>query len=476
MKKSSFLFNLITLPVDIVMIISAFALGYYVRSQFEVIYLWPFVDYLKFILLSLPLWIIIFSLEGLYNIRNPKKGFNEFYTIIVSVSTVIGIIIMWLFLTRITFFSRLIIVYSWFFCIFFIYFGRLFIKYIQIALYKNKIGIQKLAIIGNGKICYDLIKTLSKDISLGYEFSGIFTISKEEAKKNKNNIKILGDIDSIAEGYKQNKFDVLILSDPNVSTSKINQILDFCDDHKIFFKEVPNLFQVKTSNAIYSTIGGIPIINFRRTPLEGWGTVVKRIFDIIISIFLIIISSPIMFLVALAIKIDSQGPVFFVYKRIGKDGKPFTYFKFRSMVENAHKMRYSEEFRKKVKDMRGWNEENPMIKYINDPRITKVGRFIRKYSLDELPEFFLVFMGRMSMVGPRPHEKEEVEKYKKNHKKVLAIKPGITGMAQVSGRSDLTFDDEVRLDIYYIENWSIWLDFKILFKTPFAILQKRKAL
>lgn len=476
MKKITTLFNLVLLPVDIIMVILAFSFGYYIRSQSEFIYVWPFVDYLKFILLSLPLWISIFALEGLYNIRNPKKGFSEFYTIIVSVSTVIAIIIMWLFLTRVTFFSRLIILYSWVFCIFFIYFGRILVRFVQIIFYKNKIGIQRVAIIGNGKICYDLIKTISKDISLGYELVGIFTITREEAEKNKNNFKILGDIEEIENKYKINQFDVLILSEPNITTVKINKILDFCDENKIIFKEVPNLFQVKTSNAIYSTIGGIPIINFRRTPLEGWGTVIKRIFDIIISILLIIVTSPIMLITMIAIKIDSNGPVFFVYQRIGKDGKPFTYFKFRSMVQNAHELRYSKEFREKVKDTRGWNSDNPMIKYKNDPRITKVGKFIRKYSIDELPEFFLVFLGRMSMIGPRPHEKEEVEKYKKNHKKVLAIKAGITGMAQVSGRSDLSFDDEVKLDIYYIENWSLWLDFKILFKTPFAIFQKRKAL
>jgi len=268
----------------------------------------------------------------------------------------------------------------------------------------------------------------------------------------------------------------LVLADSNLSEAKTSSIFDFCDEKKINFKEIPNLFKVKTSNTIYSTIGGIPIINFRRTPLEGWGSIVKRIFDIFVSLLLIIIFSPIMLITALAIKIDSKGPVFFVYKRIGRDGKEFTYFKFRSMVQNAHELRYDPNFRKKVEDTRGWNSNNPMIKYKNDPRITKVGHFIRKFSIDELAEFFLVLIGSMSMVGPRPHEKEEVEKYKKFHKKVLSIKPGITGMGQTSGRSDLTFNDEVGLDIYYIENWSLWLDIKILFKTPIAIFQKRKAL
>jgi len=138
-------------------------------------------------------------------------------------------------------------------------------------------------------------------------------------------------------------------------------------------------------------------------------------------------------------------------------------------------MRYDNEFRNKVEDTRGWNEDNPMVKYKNDPRITKVGKFLRKTSLDELPEFFNVFIGKMSLVGPRPHEPEEVAKYKKRYKKLLTIKPGVTGLSQISGRSDLTFEDEAKLDTYYIENWSPKLDLYILLKTPFILFKKRKA-
>ena len=139
------------------------------------------------------------------------------------------------------------------------------------------------------------------------------------------------------------------------------------------------------------------------------------------------------------------------------------------MYHDVHSLRYTDEYKEK-----NTREEGPLVKIKDDPRITKVGKFIRRFSIDELPEFFLVFIGRMSLVGPRPHLPEEVSGYKKHHKKVLTIKPGITGMAQISGRSDLNFEDEVRLDSYYIENWSIWLDLYILLKTPWAVLKKRK--
>jgi len=469
-------FNYIVLPIDILMILCAFAIGYYIRIQAEVISIWPFAQYIKFVLFFLPIWVIIFALEGLYNIRNPKKGVYEFYSVIVSVSTGIAIMVIWLFLSKTVFFSRLVIAYDWFLSIILVLVARWIITYIEHILYKNKINTEKMVIIGNNKVAYDLIKTINQDYTLGYDLKGILAVDSDSYKQNKENVKILESVENIDKIHKNIDFSTLILADHSLSQGSINKILDFCDEKKISFKEIPNLFQVKTSNAIYTTIGSIPIINFRRTPLEGWGTVLKRFFDIVVSLILIILFSPIMLAVALAIKIDSRGPVFFVYTRIGQDGKPFTYFKFRSMVPDAHQMRYDPKFRSQVKDLRGWSKNNPMIKYVNDPRITRVGRFIRKYSIDELAEFFLVFLGRMSMVGPRPHEKEEVEKYKKYHKKVLSIKPGITGMAQVSGRSDLVFDEEVGLDIYYIENWSLWLDLKILLKTPLAVFQKRKAL
>jgi len=158
---------------------------------------------------------------------------------------------------------------------------------------------------------------------------------------------------------------------------------------------------------------------------------------------------------------------------VGAYGKKFKYFKFRSMIDDAHKYRFDEEFLKQYQNIR---EGTPMMKFKDDPRITKVGKFLRKTSIDELPELFNVFIGKMSLVGPRPHEVEEVARYESHHKKLLAIKPGMTGLAQISGRSDLDFEEEVKLDIFYIENWSLKMDLWILLKTPFVLLKKRKAL
>ena len=222
-------------------------------------------------------------------------------------------------------------------------------------------------------------------------------------------------------------------------------------------------------------MAGVPIVEVKKTPLEGWGRIGKRIFDVIGSLLILIILSPVLIIVMLLILIDSHGPIFFskldddspLY-RVGEGGRLFRYLKFRSMKPKTDSLRYTE-----LADM-NLRSDGPMVKIKDDPRVTRIGRFIRRFSIDELPELFLVLKGDMSLVGPRPHLPEEVAKYEHHHKKVLTIKPGMTGMAQTSGRSDLTFEEEVKLDTYYIENWSLLLDMAILLKTPLAVFKSRK--
>jgi lipopolysaccharide/colanic/teichoic acid biosynthesis glycosyltransferase len=239
---------------------------------------------------------------------------------------------------------------------------------------------------------------------------------------------------------------------------------------------VADLLEVKVLRTEVAEIIGIPVVEVKRTTLEGWGRILKRGFDVVISAILIIILSPIILITMLAIKLDSRGPIFFSRRddgqpvtRVGEGGVPFKYFKFRSMIPNSDSMRYNELADRNIRT------DGPMVKIKDDPRVTRVGKIIRRWSIDELPELFLVFIGRMSLVGPRPHLPEEVAKYENYHRKTLTIKPGITGLAQVSGRSDLLFEEEAKLDIYYIENWSMLLDFSILLRTPFAVLKHREA-
>lgn len=471
MKRSELFFSFLLVPLDFLMIVLAGTAAYYIRfTDFAtgirpVIFAQnlPFINFFKIILFISFLWIIIFALSGLYNIRNARKIVKEIYKVILACSTGLMLIVILIFIRRELFDSRFIVLAGWILAIIFVSFSRVLARWIQRQLYKSGIGVHKVVLVGNTKTTDCLV----------YEFSG---------KKNSGYkvIKRLRDFsletaNELAEFIKNKEVDEIIQSDPNLSKIEVLRLYDFSDEHHLTFKYAADLLDTKVLRTEVSEVAGIPVVEVKKTTLDGWGRIIKRIFDLCASLILIIFFSPILIMVAILIKIDSRGPVFFSEKddgrslcRVGIGGKPFNYFKFRSMVPGSDNMRYNELAEQNLR------KDGPMVKIKDDPRITKVGKFIRRWSIDELPELFLVFKGDMSLVGPRPHLPEEVAKYEHHHKKLLTIKPGITGLAQISGRSDLSFEEEVKLDTYYIENWSLFLDLAIIFRTPIAILKSRK--
>lgn len=466
MKKSELVFTAILVPLDFLMLILASLTAYFLRFNPAIVEIRPVIFdlqlkyYLTIVFFVAISWILIFAVSGLYSIKSNRRLIDQFYKIFTGCSGGMMLILIVIFFSRELFSSRFIVLASWIFSIIFVFIGRILIRGAQKFFLKKGIGISNLLIVGDGNIADSITRLFDKDKSFGYRIAKQIREIPDD---------LIGTMNKIIKKYEISE----VLQCEDIGRKKSSELVDFCHERHLTYKYIPNLFEAQAINVEVWDTAGFPVIELKRTRLDGWKKILKRVFDIIGSFAAIIILSPIMIIIAIAIKLDSKGPVFFTYKeRIGQGGKPFFYFKFRSMIDDACKMRYDPEFRKKVKDLRGWNKDNPMIKYKNDPRVTKVGRFIRRYSIDELPEFFNVLFGKMSLVGPRPHEPEEVAKYKKRHKKVLTIKPGITGMAQVSGRSDLEFSEEVRLDVYYIENWSFKLDLYILFKTPFILLKR----
>jgi exopolysaccharide biosynthesis polyprenyl glycosylphosphotransferase len=380
-------------------------------------------------------------------------------------STGVMVLVVYIFFHREFFTSRFIILSGWILSIVFVSTSRLIIQSIERYLFRKGIGIHRIVLIGEGQLAEDLAKELYRNPALGYKIVERFKNFNNAVRNRLLEIKsVLG-------------LDEIIQADPNLPREEAIELFDFCQEHHLIFKHAADLYDAKTSNVEIDTIKGLPIIEIKKTPLDGWGKILKRIFDIIGSLILIILFLPLMILTAIAIKLESKGPILFrrlddgtLVKRVGEHGKLFNYFKFRSMQEKSNSLRYTQ-----LADL-NLRKGSPLVKIKDDPRITKVGKFIRRFSIDELPELFLVLTGKMSLVGPRPHLPEEVAQYKKHHRRVLTLKPGMTGMAQISGRSDLSFEDEVRLDTYYIENWSLGLDLQILLKTPFAVLKKRETL
>ena len=466
MKRSELAVTAIKPPLDYFSLILAAIGAYLLRYQpftqkiRPVIFDLPFGDFISIALAIAVGWILIFALAGLYSFSGFRSLREELARVFVACSAGLALVLAVMVFSRFLFDSRFIILSSWILAIIFVCIDRIILQFIKKQSYKLGIGVHRLGLIGDEKIAQRLIKEFSDYPTLGYRV--VFT-ALEFNEQVQNELSVLKQKDGI---------DELIQIRPDLCAARTVDLINFAEEFHFDFKYTADLLGTHLINLEVSTYAGMPIIEVKRTRLEGWGRITKRIFDIFISFLLIIISLPIMALVVVAIKIDSRGPILFKYKRIGQSGKAFTYFKFRSMIKDAHRLRFDNDF---VKEHNNLRDGSPMMKFADDPRITRVGRFIRRFSIDELTELFLVFVGKMSLVGPRPHEVEEVDRYQRHHKKVLTIKPGMSGLAQISGRSDLNFEEEVKLDTYYIENWSLGLDLQILFKTPMAVLKRRVA-
>jgi exopolysaccharide biosynthesis polyprenyl glycosylphosphotransferase len=470
MKKAELFFSFLLVPLDFVMIVLAGVSAYYLRyADFvqdyrPVIFDLNFTNYFQAVLLVAFLWIVIFALAGLYSIKSARKLVKEIYTVILACSTGFMLIVLLIFIRRELFDSRFIVLAGLVLAIVYISVSRALVRAIQRYLFKSGIGVHKVVLVGSSKATEVLVQQFSQNRNSGYEvIKRLRDFSLDTAQE-------------LVEFMKHKEVDEIIQSDPNLSKAERLRMFDFADEHHLSFKYAADLLGAKVLKTEVQEIAGIPIVEVKKTPLDGWGRIVKRFFDIMGAVFLIIVLSPVLLSIALAIKIDSRGPVFFSRKdddtplyRVGQGGRLFHYFKFRSMMPKVDSLRYTQLADKNIRN------DGPMVKIKDDPRVTRVGKFIRRWSLDELSELFIVLKGDMSLVGPRPHLPEEVAKYEHHHKKVLTIKPGMTGMAQISGRSDLSFEEEVKLDTYYIENWSLLLDVAVLLRTPMAVFRSRNA-
>jgi len=475
MKKFDITFGIIKIPLDFLLTLGAIIVAYKLR-----ITLAPYTNEIKegtlptlneqffFGIKSACLLIFIFALGKFYSLKKTEKLSKEIYKITTLWFIWVMGIISYYFYVRNFPFSRLALLYGWLITLLFLTFGHYFLYKIQIYVQRLGVGKSNLIFIGSNKITEELFEIYKKNPS--YNILGVVGY-----KNSKLKLHYLGGIKQLEYILKKKKIEEIIQTKPLTNEKDNEEILRLCDLHHIIYRFVPNLMEVRQANIEIETINTYPIISLKPTPLDGWGKVIKRIFDIIGSLIGLIILSPILLLTAIAIKIDSKGPILFSkldegspVKRIGRHGKAFRFYKFRSMYPNTHNLRYTELAEKNIRN------DGPLVKIKDDPRITKVGKFIRKTSIDELPNLWSVLIGDMSLVGPRPHLPEEVKKYEDKHKFVLTIKPGITGISQTSGRSDLPFEEEIRLDRYYIENWSILFDIKILIKTLIIIIKPFK--
>lgn len=461
MKKNKLLLDLIEVPLDFILLIGSGVLAYFLRFKSFVVqyrpilFDLPFSLFLKILMAVSFFALIVLFFSGVYNFQRKKLRY-KLSKVFSACSFLILILIVAFFFNQRLFSSRFMVIFFWVFSLVLLSLERIILNIIYNILVKKGVIQVRAVVIGNNDNSGKLIKEFKKNRSLGYEIIETYDVLNDES---------IAQLDNLNQ---ETSIDEIILADPYADRKEVNKLVSFCMTHHIVYRYAASILETKIINFEVDTIAGIPMIEIKGTPLDGWGKVWKRVFDIFFSFIGLIILIPIYLIVGLIIKIDSKGPVLVKLNRVGSKNKVFGLYKFRSMVVGAEKMK---------KDLMQYNEreDGPLFKMKDDPRITKVGKFIRKTSIDELPNLINVFKGEMSLVGPRAHEPGEVQNYRDKHMKLLSIKPGVTGMAQVSGRSDLEFKEEVRLDIYYIENWSLMLDFRILLKTIKVVLFGKNA-
>ncbi len=472
MKKSELFFSFLQILIDWTAIMSAAALAYWLRHtpvvqeliQKDAIYSLSFEKFMWITLGVSVFVILVFAFEGLYKIRATRRFFSEMSLVTKATTISVVFVMIGFFLQREWFSSRFIIVAAWILTITLVMSGRIITRITQkTLLVKKGIGQHRVLLIGSGQKLKYICNVIQRRPRLGYTvIKHIDHINLKRIKKIRTRFGI----------------DEIIVNESEMPDDLVKKLYDYCQISNITYKLVPSSRQ--TARFEMTMFGGEPLIALTHTSLDGWGKIAKRFFDCVSAMILTILTAPIIVAVAILIKLeDPDGPVIFKNKRIGANGKEFNLYKFRYMKwkwcttksnpdwEDA--MHYEKKLIEKQSARTG-----PVYKIFNDPRRTKIGRFIERFSIDEFPQLFNVLRGEMSLVGPRPHQEREVEKYRAYHRRLLTIKPGMTGMAQVSGRSDLDFEDEYRLDVYYIENWSLWLDIIIMIKTGPAVLRSRK--
>jgi len=466
--------SLITASTDVMLINLAFTAAYWVRYDLQ----WfravdpandaPFRLYIPFALVLTVLLMIAYKLGGAYDQPRGASWLDEVYALVGGTTTGIVIVTAITFWFRPLVYSRLMFIWAGVMIIALLSLSRLIKRWVWESRMRRGLGVDRVLIVGAGEVGRRLMRNIVAQPELGYQVIGFVDDDAEKSRTDIGRFKALGDIDNLARVVQEEAIDEVIITLPWMHHRKILGIMCQCERERVRARIVPDLFQLALSRVDIEDLGGIPIIGVKEISITGWNLAFKRANDLFVSLAGLILLSPLLLLISVAIKLDSPGPVLFKQVRVGKGRRHrFVCYKFRSMRQGAEGERRQLADRDEV--------VGPTFKIRHDPRCTRVGRLLRRTSLDELPQLYNVLRGEMSLVGPRPAIPSEVEKYQEWHRKRLEVSPGITGLWQISGRSQLTFDEMCLLDIYYLENWSPLLDLKIALKTFPAVLAGRGA-
>lgn len=466
--RAKLLFAISLVVLDVSAIALAFYLAYRLRQWIKwptpPLNIGPFQNYIGMMVVQIVAMITVFFFYRLYHRPRALSSIDEFYSLFgaVSVGTLVAIALSsFLFKNSVLEldYSRGMILYAWLLTIILAGTGRLIHSRVQRALQARGMGRSRVLIVGTGEVGQAILQKIRHLPSLGYELIG-FVDDRSDVEAIMG-VPILGQISDLPALINQHAIDEVIIGLPEASHEEILTIISLCERGKVSIKVYPDVFQIMAAQISIGDLGGLPLLTVRDVALRGWRLTLKRAMDLIGSAIGLVLLSPLMLLVAILIKMESPGPVFYTQVRMGLDAKPFWLIKFRSMRADAEA------------------ETGPVWATKDDPRRTRLGAFIRRFSIDELPQLINVLLGEMSLVGPRPERPVFVEQFKRSIPRYMdrhREKAGLTGWAQVNGlRGDTSIAERTKYDLWYIENWSLLLDLKIILKTIVNVFTSKNA-
>jgi exopolysaccharide biosynthesis polyprenyl glycosylphosphotransferase len=454
------------------------SLPYGFHSSFD-----PYLSVIYFVPL---IQIATFWYRGLYRVRGEFSFSEDFINIFkaISIGALLVTVIAFFYRGGFTYsafsYSRLVFIFYYLLGLIIFVVHRAALRSLQTFYRRHHINVIPILIVGSNGIAEMCINEIAHDPRLGRSVAGFVTADGKPPKsKSLQRWPTLGSYDEMHRYIRQHDIREVLITDPEIRPQLLFDTMVKCGrGSRVTFRVVPNLLNCIPRKTYVEQLGAVPMVRLFEEPLSASARIFKRSIDVIVSSLILMFTAPLWLIIAAAIKLESRGPVFYRQERVGMDGHIFQIYKFRSMLDDGEVDDAHREYMERVIKSQGktnlGTEEKPNYKFINGDRLTRVGSLLRRNSLDELPQIFNVFKGEMSLVGPRPPIPYEVECYETWHRKRLDVKPGLTGLWQVSGRYHLSFQQMVQLDIYYVENWSLWLDLKIILKTLPALFMRER--
>jgi len=473
-NNSSIAYAFSLLIGDFIALLAAFIIAYVLRVTLDsrsLINQISSTDYLKIWIFLIPIWLIIFAILGLYQRRVYEYRWREIiYLLAGSVLGIMAVITFDFASEKPVFPARLVPVYGLVIGFLLLVLVRTVLRAIRIHLWKTGFGVNRVLLIGDGKTLASIIKGINKPARTGYKIVAIASVKDTptfNGKKFDNPREALAQIPKLG-------IHTIVVAGISSDNKLADEILASSQANHTAFKYIPTHDGILNNKIEVELFQGLPVVSVHQTALTGWGRLIKRLFDVSASLFGLILVSPFLAIIWVAVKLSNRGPAIFKQTRLSRFNTPIGIYKFRTMKMEYSGLSPEQAFEKMGKPQLSEKYRKNGDHLPNDPRVTKIGNFLRRTSLDELPQLINVIKGDISLVGPRALVPQELNNYAYKDL-ILSVKSGLTGLAQISGRRDIGFDERRALDLYYVQNWNFWLDIKILFRTVIDVLGGRGA-